>query len=60
MAARPTPACLDLARRKLRFRGVCTAASRKMGRLDATVQGKMVVFGGLKFERLKVGNCVER
>ena len=53
MAARPTPACLDLARRKLRFRGVCTAASRKMERLDATVQGEMVVFGGLKFERQK-------
>ena len=42
MAARRTPACLDLARRKLRFRGVCTAASRKSGRLDATVEGEMV------------------
>ena len=61
MAARRTPACLDLARRKLRFRGVCTAASRKMERLDATVQGE--AFGGLsglKFEMLKICNFVAR
>ena len=64
MAARRTPACLDLARRKLRFRGVCTAASRKMERLDATVQGdRCSVFGGLfglKFEQLKIGSSVVR
>ena len=63
MAARRTPACLDLARRKLRFRGVCTAASRKNGTSgrDSTGLGGDVpyleAFFILRFERLKIENC---